>query len=48
MKQGVSIGNDSVVGASSLVLHDVPERVVSFGIPSITIRSRNQDDPYLS
>jgi sugar O-acyltransferase (sialic acid O-acetyltransferase NeuD family) len=48
VKQGVSIGNDSVVGASSLVLHDVPERVVSFGIPSTTIRSRNQDDPYLS
>ena len=36
---GVSIGRDSVIGAGSVVLHDLPERVVAAGAPARVIRS---------
>lgn len=31
--KGVTIGNQCIVGANSLVLHDLPERTKSFGTP---------------
>jgi acetyltransferase-like isoleucine patch superfamily enzyme len=37
---GSSIGNDSVVGAQSLVRGDLPERSISFGTPAIVHRIR--------
>lgn len=44
---GISVGVDSVVGAGSVVLHDIPERVVAYGVPARIIRSREPWDPYL-
>jgi len=36
--KGVHIGKGSVIGAMSLVLEDVPENAVAFGVPSKVIR----------
>jgi sugar O-acyltransferase (sialic acid O-acetyltransferase NeuD family) len=47
VRQGVSIGHDTVVGASSYVNRDLPSGVVAYGVPARIIRSRKQDDPYL-
>ena len=35
---GVTIGENSIVGAYSLVLKDIPKNVVAFGIPAKIIR----------
>jgi sugar O-acyltransferase (sialic acid O-acetyltransferase NeuD family) len=43
----ISIGEHSVVGAGSLVLRDVPDRVVAYGLPARVIRARQPGDPYL-
>jgi sugar O-acyltransferase (sialic acid O-acetyltransferase NeuD family) len=34
----IRIGADSVVGAGSLVLHDIPDRVLAYGTPAKVIR----------
>ncbi len=36
---GVTIGENTIVGAHSLVLTDIPDNVVAFGIPAKVIRS---------
>jgi acetyltransferase-like isoleucine patch superfamily enzyme len=36
---GVTIGNNSIVGAFSFVNNDIPDNVVAFGIPVRVIRS---------
>ena len=36
---GVTIGDDSVIGAGSVVLHDVPARVLVVGSPARVVRS---------
>ena len=43
----ISIGEHSVVGAGSLVLRDVPERVLAYGLPARVIRTRQPGEPYL-
>jgi sugar O-acyltransferase (sialic acid O-acetyltransferase NeuD family) len=43
----VSIGEHSVVGAGSLVLRDVPDRVVAYGLPARVIGARQPGEPYL-
>jgi len=43
----ISIGEHSVVGAGSLVLRDVPDRVLAYGLPARVIRSRHPGEPYL-
>ena len=43
----ISIGEHSVVGAGSLVLRDVPDRVVAYGLPARVIRTRQPGEPYL-
>jgi sugar O-acyltransferase (sialic acid O-acetyltransferase NeuD family) len=45
---GAAIGNDTVVGAGALVLDDVPDRVISYGVPARVVRSRDPDEPYLA
>lgn len=42
---GVSIGDDVVIGAGSLVTRDIPSKTLAFGIPAKPIRSivRNAD-----
>lgn len=44
---GITIGADSVVGAGALVLHDLPDRVVAYGVPARVARSRQPGEPYL-
>ncbi|NNL01947.1 MAG: acetyltransferase [Eudoraea sp.] len=41
------IGSFSVVGAASLIYHDVGDGVVVYGIPAKEVRKRKKDDPYL-
>jgi sugar O-acyltransferase (sialic acid O-acetyltransferase NeuD family) len=45
---GVTIGADTVIGAGAVVLDDVPDRVVAYGVPARVARNREPDDPYLS
>jgi len=35
---GVTVGKNSIVGAHSLVLQDIPDNVVAFGVPAKIIR----------
>jgi acetyltransferase-like isoleucine patch superfamily enzyme len=44
---GISTGEHSVVGAGSLVLSNVPDRVVAYGLPARIIRTRQPGEPYL-
>jgi sugar O-acyltransferase (sialic acid O-acetyltransferase NeuD family) len=44
---GVSIGEDTVVGAGAVVLHDLPARVVAYGVPARLARSRQPGERYL-
>ena len=39
---GVSIGENSVIGAGSIVTRDVPANVVAYGNPCQVIRSVNE------
>jgi len=43
----ISIGKSAVIGAGSLVLKDVKEYTVEYGIPSVYIRTRKDGDKYL-
>ena len=36
---GVTIGKNSIVGAHSLVIEDIPDNVIAFGIPAKVMRS---------
>jgi acetyltransferase-like isoleucine patch superfamily enzyme len=36
---GVSIGENSIIGAHSLVIKDIPNNVIAFGVPAKVIRS---------
>jgi sugar O-acyltransferase (sialic acid O-acetyltransferase NeuD family) len=44
---GVTIGADTVVGAGALVLDDLPDRVVAYGVPARVARSRQPGERYL-
>jgi len=35
---GVTIGKNSIIGAHSLVLTDIPDNVIAFGVPAKVIR----------
>jgi acetyltransferase-like isoleucine patch superfamily enzyme len=39
--KGVTIGNDAVVGAGSVVTKDVPEKAIAVGVPAKVIKYRN-------
>jgi len=43
----ISIGEHSVVGAGSLVLRNVPDRVLAYGLPARVVRNRQPGEPYL-
>jgi acetyltransferase-like isoleucine patch superfamily enzyme len=36
---GVTIGENTIIGANSLVLDDIPDNVIAFGIPVKIVRS---------
>lgn len=46
--QGRAIGDDAVVGAMSLVYHDVPAGTVAYGVPEKITAQRDFSKPYLS
>lgn len=41
---GVTIGNNSVIGAGSVVTHDIPENVIAVGNPCRVLREINERD----
>jgi len=41
------VGAHAVVGAGALVLEDIPDRAVAYGMPASVVRSRKEGDPYL-
>ncbi|WP_026889257.1 maltose acetyltransferase domain-containing protein [Clostridium beijerinckii] len=41
---GVTIGDNSVIGAGSVVTHDIPENVVAVGNPCRVLREINEQD----
>jgi acetyltransferase-like isoleucine patch superfamily enzyme len=43
----LKIGENSVVGAGSLVLNDVPDNVLVYGSPAKVIRSRKPGERFL-
>ena len=45
---GVTIGAHTVVGAGALVLDDLPDLVVAYGVPARIVRPRVEGEPYLS
>lgn len=45
---GVTVGAHTVVGAASLVLRDLPTRVVAYGAPAQVVRARESNEPYLA
>ncbi|MEW6455907.1 MAG: acyltransferase [Acidobacteriota bacterium] len=42
VNDGVTIGRDSVIGAGSIVLNDIPEYHVAFGSPAKPVRTRKE------
>ncbi len=40
--KGVTIGNDTIVGAGSVVTKDLPANVVAVGVPAKVIKQRNK------
>jgi acetyltransferase-like isoleucine patch superfamily enzyme len=44
---GITIGEHTVVGAGALVLRDVPDRVVAYGVPAKVVAPRTESAPYL-
>lgn len=43
----ISIGDNTVIGAGSLVIKDVPDNVVAYGSPAKIIRTRNIGERFL-
>ena len=41
---GVTIGENSIIGAFSFVNKDVPDNVIAFGVPVKVIRKLGQDE----
>ena len=39
---GVTVGVNSIIGAHSLVLCDIPDNVVAFGVPAKVVRKLNE------
>lgn len=41
---GISIGENSIIGAHSLVNKDIPDGVVAFGVPAKVVRSLSNNE----
>jgi acetyltransferase-like isoleucine patch superfamily enzyme len=41
---GISVGENSIIGAHSLVNKDIPDNVVAFGVPAKVVRQLNNDE----
>lgn len=44
----LTIGAHTVIGAGAVVLDDVPDHVVAFGVPARVVRARAEAEPYLT
>lgn len=42
----VSVGSNSIVGANSVVIRDVPENSLAVGLPAVVKRTINREDYY--
>lgn len=40
---GVTVGQNSVVGAHSLVINDIPDNVIAYGVPAKVIRKIDEE-----
>ncbi len=47
LREAVVVAEETVVGAGSLVLSDLPHGVVAYGVPARVIRTRKPGDKYL-
>jgi acetyltransferase-like isoleucine patch superfamily enzyme len=47
VKQGINIGENSIVGAQSFVNQDTEPNVVTYGVPAKVIRTRRNDEKFL-
>ncbi len=47
LREKVVIGQDTVVGAGAVVIGDLPDNVMAYGVPAKVIRQRAQDEKYL-
>lgn len=45
--QGRCIGSHTVVGAGALVVHDIPDHSLAYGVPARVIRQRQEGEGYL-
>ncbi|MBR2990075.1 MAG: hypothetical protein IKF51_01270, partial [Solobacterium sp.] len=43
---GVTIGDDSIIGAGSVVTRDIPSGVLAAGIPCRVLRELHEDDRF--
>ena len=41
---GISVGENSIIGAHSLVNKDIPDNVVAFGVPAKVVHQLNNDE----
>lgn len=48
IKHGLSVGQDSVLGANSYLHRDLADNLVAYGNPARSVRSRAAGEPYLS
>jgi acetyltransferase-like isoleucine patch superfamily enzyme len=46
--KGVTIGNDAVIGAGSVVTKDIPTGAIAVGVPAKVIKIRNQRNQLVS
>ena len=44
---GITIGEDTVIGAGAVVVRDMPPGVVAYGVPARVIRTRARGERYL-
>lgn len=42
----VSVGNNAIIGANSVVTRDVPDNAIVLGIPAKIVGKRNENDSY--
>jgi sugar O-acyltransferase (sialic acid O-acetyltransferase NeuD family) len=47
VREKVVIGRDTVLGAGAVLLNDLPDQVVAFGVPAKVRRPRKTDEAYL-
>ena len=47
LREKAVIGKDTVVGAGAVVINDLPEGVVAFGVPAKVRRPRAPDERYM-